>query len=146
MLKFNRRESFHNLLLMYNPQSLSVQFFFLLLPGISVRFGKNQSYFETGIPKSVWVGICQYSKLGSPRIGLGFILIWGLTSVLWHLQKWLKLHVKLTATATCSQKLQIFIVGGWCYYTEGGRMTTASDESGRQMTGRHSSKINKSGL
>ena len=27
----------------------------------------------------------------------------------------------------------IFIVGGWCYYTEGGRTTTASDESGRQM-------------
>jgi len=52
----------------------------------------------------------------------------------------------LTATATCSQKHQIFIVGGWCYYTEGGRTTTASDESVRQMMGRHSSKINESGL
>ena len=48
----------------------------------------------------------------------------------------------LTATATCSQKHQIFIVGGWCYYTEGGRTTMASDKSGCQMTGRHSSKIN----
>jgi hypothetical protein len=27
---------------------------------------------------------------------------------------------RLTATATCSQKHQIFIVGGWCYYTEEG--------------------------
>jgi len=54
--------------------------------------------------------------------------------------------LELTATATCSHKHQIFIVGGWCYYTEGGRTTMASDESGRQMTGRHSSKINESDL
>ena len=37
---------------------------------------------ERGLPKSVWVGICQYSKLGSPRIGLGFNPIWGPTQTL----------------------------------------------------------------
>jgi len=55
-------------------------------------------------------------------------------------------RIGLTATATCSQKHQIFIVDGWCYYTEGGWTTAASDESGCQMTGRHTSKINESGL
>ncbi len=30
---------------------------------------------ERGLPESVWVGICQYSKSGNPRIGLGFIPI-----------------------------------------------------------------------
>jgi len=34
---------------------------------------------KRGLPKSVWVGIRQYFKLGSPRIGLGFIPIWGPT-------------------------------------------------------------------
>jgi len=34
---------------------------------------------ERGLPESVWVGICQYSKLGSPRSGMGFIPIWGPT-------------------------------------------------------------------
>ena len=32
-----------------------------------------------GIPISVWVGICQYSKSGSPHTNMGFILIWGPT-------------------------------------------------------------------
>jgi len=32
-----------------------------------------------GLPKSVWVGICQNSKLGSPQTSLGFIPIWGPT-------------------------------------------------------------------
>jgi len=34
---------------------------------------------ERGLPESVWVGICQYSKSGSPRSGMGFIPIWGPT-------------------------------------------------------------------
>jgi hypothetical protein len=34
---------------------------------------------KRGLPESVWLGICQYSKSGSPRIGLGFIPIWGPT-------------------------------------------------------------------
>ncbi len=34
---------------------------------------------ERGLPESVWIGICQYSKSGSPRISLGFIPIWGPT-------------------------------------------------------------------
>jgi len=37
---------------------------------------------ERGLPESVWVGICQYSKSGSPRSGLGFIPIWGQTYLL----------------------------------------------------------------
>ena len=40
---------------------------------------RNIDESERGLPKSVWVGICQYSKSGSPRIGLGFIPIWGPT-------------------------------------------------------------------
>jgi hypothetical protein len=36
-------------------------------------------HIGTGIPESVWVGICQYSKSGSPRSSMGFIPIWGPT-------------------------------------------------------------------
>jgi hypothetical protein len=32
-----------------------------------------------GIPESVWVEICQYSKSGSPHSAMGFIPIWGPT-------------------------------------------------------------------
>jgi hypothetical protein len=32
-----------------------------------------------GLPESVWVGICQNSKLGSPQTSSGFIPIWGPT-------------------------------------------------------------------
>ena len=32
-----------------------------------------------GIPISVWAGICQYSKSGSPHTDMGFIPIWGPT-------------------------------------------------------------------
>ena len=34
---------------------------------------------KRGLPKSVWVGMYQYSKSGSPHFGLGFIPIWGPT-------------------------------------------------------------------
>ena len=34
-----------------------------------------------GLPESVWVGICQYSKSGSPHSGIGFIPIWGPTYI-----------------------------------------------------------------
>ena len=34
-----------------------------------------------GLPKSVWVGICQDSKLGSPQTTSGFIPIWGPTHI-----------------------------------------------------------------
>jgi len=34
---------------------------------------------KRGLPELVWVGICQYSKSGSPRISLGFVPIWGPT-------------------------------------------------------------------
>jgi hypothetical protein len=34
---------------------------------------------ERGLPELVWVGICQYSKWGSPRSGMVFIPIWGPT-------------------------------------------------------------------
>ncbi len=37
-----------------------------------------------GLPESVWVGIIQYSKSGSPRIGLGSIPIWGPTHTRYH--------------------------------------------------------------
>jgi hypothetical protein len=43
------------------------------------RRSKRGPRIRTGIPKSEWVGICQYSKSGSLRIGLGFIPIWGPT-------------------------------------------------------------------
>ena len=35
-----------------------------------------------GLPISVWVGTCQYSKLGSPHTNMGLILIWGPTYIL----------------------------------------------------------------
>jgi len=38
---------------------------------------KSNPHMERGLPESVWVGICQYSKSGSPRSGMGFIPIWG---------------------------------------------------------------------
>ncbi len=40
------------------------------------------SVLELGLPESVSVGICQYSKSGSPRSGMGFIPIWGPTYIL----------------------------------------------------------------
>jgi hypothetical protein len=43
------------------------------------RHSKWGPHIGTGIPESLWVGICLYSKSGSPRIGMGFIPIWGPT-------------------------------------------------------------------
>ena len=43
------------------------------------RHSKWGPHIRMGIPKSVWVGIYQYSKAESPRSGMGFIPIWGLT-------------------------------------------------------------------
>jgi hypothetical protein len=43
------------------------------------RHSKRGPHIGTGIPESVWVGICQYSKLGSPHSDSGFIPIWGPT-------------------------------------------------------------------
>jgi len=43
------------------------------------RHSKRGPHIGTGIPKSVWVGICQYSKSGSPRSG--FIPIWAPTYI-----------------------------------------------------------------
>ena len=34
-----------------------------------------------GLPESVWVGICQYSKSRSPHSAMGFIPIWGPTYI-----------------------------------------------------------------
>ena len=43
---------------------------------------------EWGLPESVWVGICQYSKSGSPRSGMGFIPTWGPAYILlWFFQR-----------------------------------------------------------
>ncbi len=42
-----------------------------------------------GLPESVWVGICQYSKSGSPHSAMGFIPIWGPTYTYEFLQKYL---------------------------------------------------------
>ena len=42
---------------------------------------KRGPHIGSGIPKPVWVGICQNSNLGSPRTGLGFIPIWGPTYI-----------------------------------------------------------------
>jgi hypothetical protein len=43
------------------------------------RHSKRGPHIGTGIPESVWLGICQYSKSGSPRITMGTIPIWGPT-------------------------------------------------------------------
>jgi hypothetical protein len=43
---------------------------------------KSNPHIGTGIPESVWVGICQYSKLGIPHSDSGFIPIWGPTYTL----------------------------------------------------------------
>ncbi len=50
--------------------------------GVKKNTKKAIPISERGLPESVWVGISQYSKSGSPRIGLGFIPIWGPTWVL----------------------------------------------------------------
>ena len=44
-----------------------------------------------GLPESVWVGICQYSKSGSPHSAMGFIPIWGPTYMAmmrWYPFRW----------------------------------------------------------
>jgi len=46
LLKFNCRESFHNMLLTYNPQSWSVQFYFSLPPGIFMSGLEKISHME----------------------------------------------------------------------------------------------------
>ena len=46
LLQFNRRESFHNPLLTYNPQSRSVQFYFSLPPGIFMSGLEKFSHME----------------------------------------------------------------------------------------------------
>ena len=61
----------------------------VLIP-ISVRGSPNQNgdpqtkipILIWGLPISVWVGICQYSKSWSPHTNMGFIPIWGPTFIL----------------------------------------------------------------
>ena len=43
------------------------------------RDSKRGPHIGSGIPESVWVGICQNSKFGDPRTSSGFIPIWGPT-------------------------------------------------------------------
>ena len=61
-----------------------------VLPQFLVRKGRSCAWLkkntkkaipilEWRLPELVWVGIRQYSKSGSPRIGMGFIPIWGPT-------------------------------------------------------------------
>jgi hypothetical protein len=49
-----------------------------LIPKLE-RHSKWGPHIGMGIPISVWVGICQYSKSGSPHTNMGFIPIWGPT-------------------------------------------------------------------
>jgi len=43
------------------------------------RHSKRGPHIGSGIPESVWVGICHNSKFGDPRTSSGFIPIWGPT-------------------------------------------------------------------
>jgi hypothetical protein len=49
-----------------------------LIPKLE-RHSKWGPHIGMGIPISVWVGICQYSKSGSPHTNMGLIPIWGPT-------------------------------------------------------------------
>jgi hypothetical protein len=52
-----------------------------LIPKLE-RHSKWGPHIGMGIPISVWVGICQYSKSGSPHTNImGFIPIWGPTYI-----------------------------------------------------------------
>jgi hypothetical protein len=51
-----------------------------LIPKLE-RHSKWGPHIGMGIPISVWVGICQYSKSGSPHTNMGLIPIWGPTWV-----------------------------------------------------------------
>jgi enoyl-CoA hydratase/carnithine racemase len=51
-----------------------------LIPKLE-RHSKWGPHIGMGIPISVWVGICQYSKSGSPHTNMGFIPIWGPTYI-----------------------------------------------------------------
>ncbi len=51
----------------------------LILCVTEKNYQKSNPHIGTGIPESVWVGICQYSKLGSPHSDSGAIPIWGPT-------------------------------------------------------------------
>ena len=51
-----------------------------LIPKLE-RHSKWGPHISMGIPISVWAGICQYSKSGSPHTDMGFIPIWGPTYV-----------------------------------------------------------------
>jgi hypothetical protein len=55
-----------------------------LIPKLE-RHSKWGPHIGMGIPISVWVGICQYSKSGSPHTNMGFIPIWGPTHTLSYL-------------------------------------------------------------
>jgi len=61
--------------------------------------------------ESVWVGICQKIKLGSPRTSLGFILIWGPTyTFVWFF------NVNYAVKSTC-QYVHIFEMNLLEYHT-----------------------------
>jgi hypothetical protein len=51
-----------------------------LIPNLE-RHSKWGPHIGMGIPISVWAGICQYSKSGSPHTDMGFIPIWGPTYI-----------------------------------------------------------------
>ena len=54
-----------------------------LIPKLE-RHSKWGPHIGMGIPILVWVGICQYSKSGSPHTNMGFIPIWGPTHTSWE--------------------------------------------------------------
>jgi hypothetical protein len=64
---------------------------------------------ERGLPESVWVGICQYSKLESPRIGLGFIPIWGPIYTLSALGEF-TMHSPVLGDITISHRSLVFFM------------------------------------
>ena len=57
-----------------------------LIPKLE-RHSKWGPHIGMGIPISVWAGICQYSKSGSPHTDMGFIPIWGPTHTYFYASK-----------------------------------------------------------
>ncbi len=67
-----------------------------------------------GLPESVRVGICQYYKSGSPRIGLGSISIWGPTYTRFCGSSIQTVHA---VKSTCQYYVHIFEINLLEYHT-----------------------------
>jgi len=85
-----------------------------VLPQFLVRKGRSCAWqkkkmkkaipiLERRLPESVWVGIHQYSKSGSPRSSMGFIPIWGPTHT------YAKTFIEATITLKSDDKPKKFI-------------------------------------